>query len=67
MTDSWQLVPRAHGGKGLDLVVKPGEVVGFTPESWNETPATDMVPILLPWGEKKHEIWHFDGDVVSGG
>src|SRR5215470_4022369 len=68
LADSWQLVPRGRGGKGgMDLVIKAGEATGFTPATWNETPATDMVPILLPWGEKKQETWHFEGDVVSGG
>ncbi len=68
LANTWQLVPRGKGGKGgMDLVIAPGEVAGFTQASWNETPATDMVPILLPWGEKKQEIWRFEGDVVSGG
>jgi len=67
LTDIWQLVPRGRGKRGLDLIIKPGEVTGFTAETWNETPATDMVPILLPWGDKKQEVWHFDNDEVSGG
>ena len=41
---------------------------GFTaPEGWKETPAEDMAPILLPWGEKKQEVWRFAKDGVSGG
>ena len=67
MANSWQLVRRGRGKRGLDLLIKPGEVVGFTEATWNEAPASDMVPILLPWGEKKQELWHFEGDVVSGG
>jgi hypothetical protein len=67
LTNRWELVPRGRGKKGLDLVIRPGEVVGFTPETWNETPASDMAPILLPWGGKREEVWHFDGDQVSGG
>src|SRR5262249_2290769 len=67
LTDPGRLVPRGRGKRGLDLVIKPGEVTGFTAETWNETPASDMAPILLPWGEKKEEVWHFDNDEVSGG
>ena len=67
MTNAWQLVPRAHGKRGLDLVIRHGELIGFTAETWNETPASDMAPILLPWADKKEERWHFDGDEVSGG
>jgi hypothetical protein len=67
VTDTWELVPRGKGRKGVDLVIKPGEAVGFTAETWNETPASDMVPILLPWAGKPQEIWRFDGGMVSGG
>lgn len=67
LVDTWQLVSRGRGKRGLDLVIKPGEVTGFTAETWNETPASDMAPILLPWGDKKQEVWHFDNDEVSGG
>src|SRR5262249_40995355 len=47
LANVWQLVPRRKG-KGLDLVIKPGPVAGFTAETWREMPAGDMVPILLP-------------------
>jgi hypothetical protein len=66
MTNRWEIVPRKKG-KARDLVIAPGELTGFTVETWNETPAMDMAPILLPWADKKLETWHFDRDEVSGG
>jgi hypothetical protein len=67
LTNSWELVPRGKGKRGQDLVVRPGDAGGFTEATWRETPASDMAPILLPWGDKKQEIWRFDADQVSGG
>jgi len=63
----WELVPKKGKRRGQDLSIRAGEAVGVTRETWNEIPAEDMVPILLPWGEKTKEIWHFDNDEVSGG
>jgi hypothetical protein len=68
LTNRYEIVPRkGKNARGRDLVIQIGEVTGFTAETWNETPAGDMAPILLPWGEKKLETWHFDRDEVSGG
>jgi hypothetical protein len=67
LTNRWELVPRKGKQHGKDLVIQPGDTGGFTAASWNETPAADMAPILLPWGEKKQEVWHFENDGVSGG
>jgi hypothetical protein len=64
LENRWEL---RKAKKGRELVIVPGEVRGFTAETWNERPAEDMVPILLPWGEKKQEVWRFDKDGVSGG
>ena len=63
----WELVPKPGKRRGHDLHFRAGAAVGVTRETWNETPAEDMVPILLPWGEKTKEVWHFDNDEVSGG
>jgi hypothetical protein len=67
LENRWELRRAPKGAKGRELVITPGAVNGFTAESWNETPAEDMAPILLPWGEKKQEVWRFDKDGVSGG
>ena len=53
-------------GKGQDIVVRIGDVRGFDKDSWNELPADDMAPILLPWGEVKELRWHFRGDESYG-
>jgi len=53
-------------GKGQDIVVRVGDVRGFNQDSWNELPAEDMAPILLPWGEVKEQRWHFRGDESYG-
>jgi hypothetical protein len=41
---------KVAGGK---LVVEPKPAVGFTPETWNEEPAGDADPIVLPWDPAK--------------
>lgn len=78
LTNTWALVapgkgkarkPKSKGSAqaGYQLVIKVGEVVGFTEESWQEMPASDMIPILVPWGEAHAEVWHFRDDEFSGG
>jgi hypothetical protein len=67
LTDTWTLVPKKKG-KGYDLIIKASDATGFSAATWNETPAEDMIPIILPWDTtKKQEIWRFHGDEVSGG
>ena len=43
---SWKV---AKGKKGPELWVEPKPAVGWTAETWNEVPAGDAEPILLPW------------------
>jgi hypothetical protein len=43
---SWHVV---KGGKGPELWVEPKPAVGFTAETWNEEPASDVDPIVVPW------------------
>ena len=45
-----------RGAKGPELVVTAKPAVGFTPETWNEEPADDADPILLPWDAAKSGI-----------
>jgi hypothetical protein len=70
LTNAWELVPKKKGKKklpGYDLVIKHGDLVGFTQETWNEIPAEDMQPILLPWSGANQETWRFaDGEVTGG-
>lgn len=53
--------------KGIQLVIRPGRVVGFTAETFRETPAEDVRPILVPWAGPQEEIFTFDGNQVLGG
>jgi hypothetical protein len=70
ITSTWTLEPRKGGkgkkakagGNGLDLVIRVGETRGFSAATWNETPAADMAPMLLPWSDVKEERWRFQGD-----
>ncbi len=66
LVNGWKLVPGSKKGT-LDLVVTPGAAVGWTADTFHEATADDLVPIMLPWGEKKQEIWHLDASGVSGG
>jgi hypothetical protein len=50
-------------GKATDLVVEAGKATpGVDAGSWHETPAEDMIPILLPWGADKKATFQFRGD-----
>jgi hypothetical protein len=49
----WKL---GKGKKGPELLVEPKPAIGFTPETWNEAPADDADPILLPWDTTKGGI-----------
>jgi hypothetical protein len=44
------------GTKGPELWVEPKPAVGFTADTWNEEPATDVDSIVLPWDAKKAGI-----------
>jgi hypothetical protein len=50
---SWKLT---KGKKGPELWVEPKPAVGWTADSWNEMPADDADPILLPWDTAKGGI-----------
>ena len=55
----YSLVPH---GRGHDLVLEVGGANGFSPESYREAPADDMIPILLPWEGKRRARFRFRGD-----
>jgi hypothetical protein len=48
LESTWTLA-KARGKRGPELVVEPKPAVGWTAETWNEVPAEDADPILLPW------------------
>lgn len=43
---SWKIV---KGRRGPELWVEPRPAIGWTAETWNEEPASDADPIVLPW------------------
>ncbi|MFI5292879.1 MAG: hypothetical protein ACHQ02_08430, partial [Candidatus Limnocylindrales bacterium] len=70
LRSGWKLVARAGQkargrGKrrveavaaGTDLVIEPGEVIGWDEDSYEETPAADVTPILTPWGAEQRAVF----------
>ena len=53
--------------RGKVLVIKSGQVAGFTQDNYRETPAQDMHPVLLPWEDTQERAFAFEGDAVFGG
>jgi hypothetical protein len=50
LESTWKIV---KGKQGPELWVEPRPAVGWTAQTWNEEPAPDLDPILLPWDAKK--------------
>jgi hypothetical protein len=40
-------------GSGTEIVLLPQPAVGFSAATYNELPAEDVIPILLPWTDKR--------------
>jgi hypothetical protein len=49
-------------GRATDIVLEALPPVGFTRDSYQESPADDLVPILLPWSDDKKAHFQFRGD-----
>jgi hypothetical protein len=49
-------------GKATDLLLEAVPPVGFTQASYQEAPAGDMIPILLPWADERRARYQFRGD-----
>jgi hypothetical protein len=49
-------------GRATDILIEAGPAVGFTQASYQESPAEDIAPILLPWGDDKKARYQFRGD-----
>jgi hypothetical protein len=48
-------------GKATDVLIEPGKAT-ISQAAWNEYPAEDVVPIMLPWGSDKKARFQFSGD-----
>lgn len=53
LESTWKIV---KGKKAPELWLEPKPAVGWTPETWNEEPAPDLDPILLPWDGRRGGI-----------
>lgn len=49
---TWKIVP-GKGKRAPELWVQSGRAAGFSADTWNEAPAEDADPILLPWDTGK--------------
>jgi hypothetical protein len=53
LESTWKIV---KGKKAPELHLEPKPAVGWTEATWNEVPAADLDPILLPWDAKRGGI-----------
>ncbi len=72
LPNTWRLVrkgtlrrKRLKRGRGFDILVEAGKPKGWDEDSYEETPATDIRPILLPWEDKTAVLYTFDGGVAA--
>jgi hypothetical protein len=49
-------------GKATDIVLSAQPAQGLTADTYKEAPASDLVPILLPWAAPKKAVYTFSGD-----
>ena len=49
-------------GRATDIVIDAGAATGLSAANYHESPADDMIPVMLPWGDDKHARYQFSGD-----
>ena len=52
-------------GRATDIVIDAGAAPGLSAATWRESPADDMIPVMLPWAPEKdahHARYQFSGD-----
>ena len=49
-------------GRATDIVIDAGPAAGLSAATWHESPAEDMVPVMLPWADDRHARYQFQGD-----
>jgi hypothetical protein len=52
-------------GRATDIVIAAGAAAGLSAATWHETPADDMIPILLPWSADRRARYQFSGDIYQ--
>lgn len=53
---------KKRGKRGVDLLVDRPRSKGFSASNYNDSPATDALPILLPWEKEKKRRVRFEGE-----
>jgi len=75
LSNRWSLVrkgkhrkrQRGETKRGFDILVEANEADGWDEDNYEETPARDLKPILLPWEDQTSAVYYFQGNVVLGG
>jgi hypothetical protein len=49
-------------GRATDIVIDAGRADGLSATTFRETPASDLIPIMLPWADDRHARYQFAGD-----
>ncbi len=49
-------------GRATDIVIDAGAATGLSAATYKESPADDMIPVLLPWADERHARYQFIGD-----
>ena len=72
LSNRWKLVPknklrkkRGKRSRGYDILVEANKPKGWDEDSYEETPATDVKPILLPWEDKTRVLYTFDSGTLA--
>jgi hypothetical protein len=49
-------------GRATDIVIDAGRADGLSAATFHEAPATDLIPIMLPWADDRHARYQFAGE-----
>jgi hypothetical protein len=49
-------------GRATDIIIDAGKAEGLSATSFREAPASDLIPIMLPWADDRHARYQFAGD-----
>ena len=73
LANKWYLAPRGKFRKGKtqkaghDIVVEATTATGWDEDNYEEIPAPDVKPILLPWEDQTSAVYYFEGNSLFGG
>jgi hypothetical protein len=49
-------------GRATDVVIDASAAGGISAATWKDSPADDMIPLMLPWADDRHARYQFLGD-----